>query len=184
MFGRIVVGAAALCAFTASCTSDPRVAKRSSAAASSASAEPARCALNRLAVTLQPTQGSAGHFGVVLEFENEGPTCTLQGYPEVDGILFDGTHIVSAERTEFGYLGGVKDGSLPTVVLSTGEAGSALVEGETGDVAGRGECLAYQTYLVTPPDAMEPVSLRSPYPLCYPEVHPVVNGDAGGQYAG
>lgn len=137
---------------------------------------PPPCLTKQLSTIDKPGAAGVGHAGIVLVFTNKGSTCTLSGYPGVDGVR-DGTAVVHAQRTLSGYLGGAP--SVATVTLTVGQSASALLEGFGAPVSGQ-PCTAYTSLLVTPPNNQESAPLTSRAPLCSPQIHPVVKGAAGG----
>ncbi|MEY2450367.1 MAG: hypothetical protein QOH79_3843 [Acidimicrobiaceae bacterium] len=147
----------------------------------SAGAQAPRCVTGQLKVTFRNVEGGLGHFGVAIVFTNAGDSCVIVGYPGVDGVSADGSHVVEAQRTPAGYLGGAR-GDPPLVTLAKGEVASALFEGFNGAVDSKGPCPPYNSLAVIAPDDTEEVAVPVPWeqPLCYPEIHPVVVGDTGG----
>lgn len=137
---------------------------------------PPPCLTKQLSTIDKPGAAGLGHVGIVLVFTNKGPTCTLSGYPGVDGVRA-GTAVVHAQRTLSGYLGGAP--SVAAVTLTAGQSASALLEGFGAPVSGQ-PCTAYTSLLVTPPNNRESAPLTSRAPLCSPQIHPVVKGAAGG----
>jgi Protein of unknown function (DUF4232) len=139
----------------------------------------AACQGKDLGVTL--TQASPGltHHGYVIEFKNRGGACSITGYPGVDALNAAGHRVLSAKRTESGYLGGVASGPIPDVHLAKGKTASAIVEWtDLGSPCPRAKSLR-----ITPPNAsksvvLSPKSLKSET-LCRVEVHPVVPGTTG-----
>ena len=146
------------------------------AAESSPSAFP-RCSSHQLHIALKATDGGLSHGGMVVVFRNEARTCTLRGYPGVDGVHKDGSTSVHARRTREGYLGGSY--RVKRVVLNEGEAASTIFEGINGPVKGEGRCHHYAALKITPPDAYRSVLRDTDSTLCYPEIHPVVHGSQG-----
>jgi hypothetical protein len=140
-------------------------------------AGPTSCTTSQLKVTTAPVSGGLNHVGIALVFTNEGPVCSLAGYPGVDGAN-NGIPVVAAQRTPNGYLGGLGAGSTPTTVtLATGQAASALLEGLEGGVSGQA-CPTYTNLLVTPPNDTQSTTV-SDATICSPEIHPVVAGITG-----
>ncbi len=133
--------------------------------------------------TASPSSGGGvGHTGVIIIFRNRGSTCLLGGYPGVDGLTANSRAVVHAERTPSGYLGGAS--SSGAITLRTGQSASTLFEGQNGASAGGPPCPQYQSLVVTPPGETHSVRLPSHYPICYPQVHPVVPGTSGGTHVG
>lgn len=140
---------------------------------------PPPCLTNQLSISDKPASGGLGHAGLVLVFANHGSTCTLTGYPGVDGVRGRAA-VVHAQRTLSGYLGGAK--STATVTLPGGQSASALLEGLGAPVSGQ-QCASYTSLMVTPPNDRQSAPLTSRAPLCSPQIHPVVAGSAGGANA-
>jgi hypothetical protein len=137
------------------------------------------CTENHLVITFSPTSSATGHEGDLVRFINLGPACTLQGYPGVDGLSTLGRVLVHARRTPRGFLGGLPPGhSAGTVNLATGSAASALLEG-LGVGFTSGPCPRYRYVRVTPPGATTSIGFPVPYPVCDPQIHPVVPGRTG-----
>jgi hypothetical protein len=135
------------------------------------------CGTAQLSITTGPVSGGLSHEGIVVVFTDQGPTCTLQGYPGVDG-QDQGATVVEAARTLSGYLGGLSQGaSPPLVTLQTGQSASAMLEGLDGGVSGQ-PCPTYTSLLVTPPNQTTSVSLPAST-ICSPQIHPVVPGTTG-----
>lgn len=134
------------------------------------------CPTNQLSISDKPASGGLGHFGIVLVFVNHGSTCTLTGYPGVDGVN-GGTTVIHAQRTLRGPLGGAT--STMAVTLAAGASASALLEGSVGPQPGQ-QCARYTSLLVTPPNNQQSVTLSVRAPICSPQIHPVVTGAAGG----
>jgi Protein of unknown function (DUF4232) len=148
--------------------------------APAANASVTGCTENHLVTTFTATSSATGHEGDLLRFINLGPDCTLRGYPGVDGLSAEGRVIVHARRTPRGFLGGLRSGqSAETVTLATGSTASALLEG-LGVGFTSGPCPRYRYVRVTPPGATTSMAFPVPYPVCDPQIHPVVPGRTGG----
>lgn len=137
---------------------------------------PTPCLTNHLSISDKPAPGGLEHVATVLVFTNHGPTCTLTGYPGVDGLR-GGTAVVHFQRTLRGDLGGAT--STKTVTVPAGGSASALFEGLGAPATGQ-SCTRYTSLLVTPPNNRQSVPLTSKAPICSPQIHPVVPGAAGG----
>jgi hypothetical protein len=124
-----------------------------------------------------PGGGAAGHVGVVLLFTNtSSATCSMTGYPGVDGLDSSGHKLASATRTLNGMIGFCGCTKPPVVTLTPGTVVSAVTEGASD---GSGPCTAYPSLLVTPPNTTKSTSITlAPY-SCNFTVHPVVPGQAG-----
>ena len=156
-------------------------ASSSTSPASTRTTGPAGCTTSQLTIAIAGIDGGLGHAGSVVLFANTGNVCTLRGYPGLDATDANGKVVVSAKRTQNGYLGGPT--GLPQVVLQTNEVASALFEGLSGPLEGGPPCPAYVTLVITPPNETDSVQIPSIYSLCYLEIHPVVLGSTGGAYA-
>jgi hypothetical protein len=136
-----------------------------------------------LSVSGRQAPGAAGHQGVIILFENNGMApCTLYGYPGVAGLNPGGVQVVQAERTLTGMMGGLAPGvtTIPIVMLSPGQTGSAVVEGTDVPSGTETGCPSYPSLLVTTPNTTESVRIPLGLPGCSPlEVHPVVAGTSG-----
>lgn len=142
---------------------------------------PVRCKTGQLTISIGSTQGGLGHFGSILRFKDRGARCEMRGYPGVAGLTRGGKQVVEARRTPTGYLGGSVPGrAMRTVLLSRGQTGSALLEGRLGPTPGGPRCPSYNALLVTPPNDTHSVKIRSPFGLCYLEIHPILPGRLGG----
>lgn len=137
------------------------------------------CTENHLVTTFTRTSSATGHEGDVVRFTNLGPDCTLRGYPGVDGLSAEGRVIVHARRTPRGFLGGLRPGqSVGPVTLATGSTASALLEGlGVGFISG--PCPRYRYVRLTAPGATTSMAFPVPYPVCEPQIHPVVAGRTG-----
>jgi hypothetical protein len=139
----------------------------------------AACTENHLVITFTAASSATGHEGDLVRFTNLGPNCTLRGYPGVDGLSAKGRVIVHARRTPRGFLGGLRSGhSAETVTLATGSTASALLEGlGVGFISG--PCPRYRYVRVTAPGATTSMAFPVPFPVCDPQIHPVVPGRTG-----
>ena len=146
------------------------------AASSAHSGGAARCGSSQLRISLAYLSPGLSHGGNVIRFRNEGATCSLRGYPGVDGLAANGRVVVHATRTLRGYLGGAR--KIRTITLRDGQVASATFEGLDTTITGR-PCHAYRFLKITPPNGTHSVRLRPPGSFCYPEIHPVVAGKTG-----
>jgi hypothetical protein len=120
---------------------------------------------------------SAGHNGIVLLFTNSSSTtCTMSGYPGADGVDASGKDIASATRTLTGMIGFCGCSTPPTLTLAPGTVVSAVAEGTIG---GTGNCEAFTSMLVTPPNTTASTKIAAAPHSCDFTVHPVVTGQAG-----
>ena len=126
------------------------------------------------------------HQGLAVRFTNRGQLCSLHGYPGLDGFSAHGQRLVSAKRTLFGYLGGIRNGRRATTVkLAKGQAAAAVFEWFGGPARGA-KCSRIAYVKLTAPGTTRQVR----YPLgfyfadrsyqeCDLQVHPVVPGRTG-----
>jgi hypothetical protein len=138
--------------------------------ASSAGSSLPGCTTAQLRISLGQFNGGVGHGGYPILFKDLGASCTLRGYPGVDGLSASGATVVHAKRTLFGYLGGTR--TITTVTLTHGKSASALLEGLNASAPGQ-PCHRFQKLEITPPNATTSVKLPA-FSICYPEIHPVV----------
>lgn len=123
--------------------------------------------------------GGLGHAGLLLLFHNSGAACQMGGYPGIDGLDAKGNVVAHARRTKSGYLASAEPAD---IIVPHGGASSALLEGSIGPSPSGPPCPRYSALVVTPPGETNSVHLRSEYPLCYLEIHPVVAGVHGGTH--
>ncbi len=135
-----------------------------------------RCSTGQLVISLGPYGAGAGHIGVPIRFRNKGRICRMRGYPAVVGLSADGRVVVRPGRTLHGYLGGAR--RVATITLTTGQTGSAFLEGLNFRIQGL-PCHLYRDLLITPPNATHGVRRRARYSFCLPTIHPVVAGSTG-----
>ena len=148
---------------------------------------PPGCTASQLSITGHYDEGgsAAGHQRAILLFtQTSGPTCTLFGYPGVDGIPpHPGSGVVQHfARTLRGMMGGLPAGSdtEPTLVLHTGSVGSAVVEASSVPSGTSSDCTPFQHLAVTAPNTTGTVTVPvTMLPSCNPQVHPVVAGSTG-----
>jgi hypothetical protein len=140
-----------------------------------------QCATSQLHIALGPFNGGVGHGGYPIRFTNTGSTCSMFGYPGVDGLAANGSTVVHAQRTLFGYLGGTHKETRVTV--THGQTASALLEGLNFAAQGQ-PCHAFKALLVTPPNQTRSVKVSRASSVCYPQIHPVVPGGSGIQQSG
>jgi hypothetical protein len=144
-----------------------------------AHAEPApTCADGQVQVTNAGEQRGLGHRSVILKFSLAPGTaaCTLTGYPGVDSGT--GGPLVHAERTLWGYMGGLMGlvDTLPVVTVSKSQPAYAMVEGVAVDKDDPYRlCPTYTDLRVTPPDTTETVTVPIHFDTCPLEVHPVIS---------
>jgi hypothetical protein len=143
------------------------------------SVNPNWCTAAQVSVAGGPLPGgsAAGHTGVLLTFTNHSTRrCTLTGYPGVAGLNTSGAQIAQATRTLNGYLAGCRCTSAPSVSLAPGAIASAVTEGNVG---GSGNCDAFSSLLVTPPNTATSTRVDLVPHSCGFTIHPVVAGSTG-----
>ncbi len=135
-----------------------------------------KCASHQLLISLGPESAASGHLAIPIRFHDRGDTCSLRGYPRVEGLSASGRVVVRAKPALTGYFG---SWSITTITLKNGQTASALLEGV--DAAFLAPPPPSSRRLrVTPPNASHSVRLRAPYPVARLTIHPVVAGQSGG----
>lgn len=130
------------------------------------------CGDGQVIATAGRSEGGAGHRGLILIFSlapSAGP-CTLTGYPGVDSGA--GGPLIHAERTLWGYMGGLRTQPPPTVTLLPLQPAQAVVEGVAVDPRG-GLCPTYTDFRVTAPDTTETFTVPAKMDTCELQIHPV-----------
>ncbi|MDT4929040.1 MAG: hypothetical protein QOF92_1907 [Pseudonocardiales bacterium] len=128
---------------------------------------------------------AAGHQRAILVFTNiSATTCTLFGYPGVDGIPpHPGPGVIQHfARSLRGMLGGLPSGSdtKPTLTLGHGTAVHAVIEASSVPNSASNDCTPFQNLKVTAPNTTITVTLPiNSLPSCTPQVHPVQAGASG-----
>lgn len=136
----------------------------------------ATCASRQLLISLGPESAATGRLAIPIRFHDIGDTCSLRGYPRVDGLSASGRVVVRAKPALTGFFG---SWTIATITLKNGQTASALLEGV--DAAFLSPPPPSSRRLrVTPPNASHSVRLRAPYPLAHLIIHPVVAGQSGG----
>jgi hypothetical protein len=132
----------------------------------------APCSSDQVQVTEAGSQAASSHLGLLLQFSLEpgAGQCSLTGYPGVDASGPDAP-LLHAQRSMFGFMGGLKGATPPTVVVSPGQPAYALVEGRAVDAEGN-DCPKYTDLHVTAPDTTETVTVGDGVG-CYVFIHPV-----------
>jgi hypothetical protein len=161
---------AALAAAAATALSSPAIASADN---------PPPCADGQVQVSNGGEYARSGHRAVVLNFKLApgAAACTLTGYPGVDSG--EGGPLLHADRTLFGWMGGLKpdqltDNQLPTLTVSEFQAATALVEGVAADRTDPyHKCPTYSQLLVTPPDASTATTIWISMDTCELQVHPI-----------
>ena len=147
---------------------------------SAAPATPRPCASRQLVISLGTLSAALGHLALPIRFRDRGGTCSLRGFPRVDGLSPSGRVIIRAKRTLKGYFGRWR---IATITLKNGQTASALLEGGDPAIFPRPPRSSRSLH-ITPPNASHSVWRRTSYPLCYLTVHPVVAGRNGGGAGG
>jgi YVTN family beta-propeller protein len=143
---------------------------------SAAPATPRPCASRQLVVSLGTLSAALGHLALPIRFRDRGGTCSLRGFPRVDGLSASGRVIIRAKRGLKGYFGRWR---IATITLKNGQTASALLEGGDPAIFPRRPSSS-RSLRITPPNDSHSVSRRTSYPLCYLTIHPVVAGRHGG----
>lgn len=132
------------------------------------------CSNGQVVVTAGKYSTGLGHRGLTLVFSLApgAQPCTLTGYPGVDSGA--GGPLVHAERTLFGYMGGVRTDSPPTITVTPTQPAHAVVEGDTANTESDDKCPSYSDLQVTPPDTTDTVTVAAGIDgACHFQVHPV-----------
>ena len=154
-----------------------------SATPTSTTAEPVACSGPQLAIGLgQGSGGGLGHQQVVFTFRNiSSRTCTLTGYPGVNGLIPTGQNLPAA-RSLNGYLGGVSSSTPPVLDLAPGDTASAMAEDTDVAIYPAASCATFNAFLVTPPNTIDTQRIVAGLPACSRLViHPVVSGTTGSE---
>jgi Protein of unknown function (DUF4232) len=133
------------------------------------------CASRQLLISLGAESAASGHLAIPIRFHDRGETCSLRGYPPVDGLSASGRVVVRAKPALTGYFG---SWSIATITLKNGQTASALLVGVDPTFFAPPPPSA-RRLRVTPPNASHSVLLRAPYPLADLTIHPVVAGQSG-----
>ena len=133
------------------------------------------CASRQLLISLGPESAAGGHLAIPIRFHDRGDTCSLRGYPRVDGLSASGRAVVRAKPALTGYFG---SWSIATITLKNGQTASALLEGVDPAFFVRPPPSS-RRLRVTPPNASHSVRLRAPYPFAHLTIHPVVASQSG-----
>ena len=137
------------------------------------------CASRQFLISLGPESAASGHLVIPIRFHDRGGTCSLRGYPRVDGLSARGRVVVRAKPALTGFFG---SWSIATIILKNGHTASALLEGVDPSFFSRPP-RSSRRLRVTPPNASHSVRLRAPYPFAHLAIHPVVAGrNGGGRY--
>jgi hypothetical protein len=138
----------------------------------------AKCTAADLVVVLGRAEDGSTHHSRVLLFRNvQDVPCSVQGYPAVTMVDSAGK-TVTAKTTPSGYLGGVRGGELPVVIVPVSGTASALLE---ATATGNG-CAHYTAIMASLPGDPNPQRAAWNTDACAePEVHPFVAGLTGSQ---
>jgi hypothetical protein len=129
-------------------------------------------------------QGAAGHFALVLVFNNVSTTttCEIFGYPGVDLVTSSGTAVAHLTRTLRGMAGGepATVSAPQPVTLAPGASASALAEASDVPQDGVANCGSYALLITVPNQYASVGGGTSMLPRCDAQIHPVVAGTTGG----
>ena len=135
-----------------------------------------RCSPDRLVTTVSPPSAASGRVGLILRFVNNGPPCTLRGFPRVYGLSAQGRTTVQAQPTLVGSLPGGT--AVTSVTLPRGGTASALLQGVDPSFLERA-CPTYGFLEVAAPGTKRFVRFPSGFSLCELQIRPVVAGPSG-----
>ena len=140
----------------------------------------APCAAAALTATTSPTPSAAHQSGVVVVFTNQGPTCSVTGYPVVNEL--NGSTVVgAAKQTPQGYLGGqAQSGPPQPVVLVKGATAASLLEGPATSQPSGNVCSGFTGLQLGPPSGGISATVAGTFRFCSLEVHPLQPGTTGG----
>ena len=161
--------------------------------------DPLACATNQLAlIEARAGQATDEHVGAVLILINVGRPCVLQGTPALLAQGNYGAAPVLARATPTGPLGGPHPQSPARISLTTGQAASALYEGNSTRPRGFWQallhpltqptaCPSYQVFVAAAPGPNPwsapvnalPTTQIIGTPLCDLQIHPLVAGRTG-----
>ena len=137
------------------------------------------CGNSSLSVSATPAQGATGHGSFVLLFKNtSAATCTIYGYPGLDGLNSSGHAIAHAARTLSGFAGGSPSG-IHTVSVAPSQWASATVEWMNFNPVTSGPCTFSASVATTPANTSHTVHLNRQVSVCDLQVHPTVAGSTG-----
>jgi len=145
------------------------------------------CTSGQIKVTTKSEGAAMTHRGLVLIFtDTAGTSCSLAGYPGADLPDSAGTPW-NATRTSAGYMGGAAANSTPaTVVLTSGESASAVLEWDAMPTGGgqlnSADCPGLNSVhlLITPPNTLTATTFPGLQDACQGfQIHPVVSGTTG-----
>jgi|SRR5450755_778102 hypothetical protein len=134
------------------------------------------CSSRQLVISLGTLSAALGHLALPIRFHDRGGTCSLRGFPHVDGLSASGRVIIRAKRALKGYFG---DWRVATITLTNRQTASALLEGLDPTFLPRPPGSS-RSLRIAPPNASHSVRRRTSYPLCCLTIHPIVAGRNGG----
>jgi hypothetical protein len=134
------------------------------------------CSDGQVQVSNGGIESASGHREVLLIFSLApgAKPCTITGYPGVDSAA--GGPLIHATRTlsRFGFMGGVRTDTPPTVAVSPSQPAYAVVEGVGFDPRDVDRsCPNYTELRVTPPDTTDTATVATHINTCEFQVHPV-----------
>jgi hypothetical protein len=136
------------------------------------------CRNSALVVSHTAVDGATGHSAFVLLYKNvSGVTCTLHGYPGLDGITAKGHVLVHAKRTRLGFAGGAHVKGI--VAIRPGHFASATVEWLNFNPFTSGPCRFSASIATTPAHTTKTVHFRVSVSACGLLIHPTVAGTSG-----
>jgi hypothetical protein len=135
-----------------------------------------RCTSHQLVISLGTLSAALGHLALPIHFHDRGGTCSLRGFPRVDGLAATGGVIIHAKPTLKGYFGRWR---IATITLRNGHMASALLEGLDPAFFSRRPRSA-RNLRITPPNVSQSVVRRTTYPLSDLTIHPIVARRNGG----
>lgn len=109
-------------------------------------------------------------------------SCVTTGYPGVALLDAGGRQVQQASRTRSGFMGGLASTTapIPRITLAPGQTATAVIEGQTYDVAAEKSCGSSPALLFTLPDNTDSTKLVTRTPVCSGlQVHPLVKGSTG-----
>ena len=133
------------------------------------------CASRQLVISLGTLSAATGHLVLPIRFQDRAGTCSLRGFPSVDGLSASGRVIIRAKPALKGFFGRWR---IATITLTNGQTASALLEGLDPAFLSRPPPSS-RSLRITPPNASHSVRRRTSYPLCDLIIHPVVAGSDG-----
>lgn len=133
------------------------------------------CASHQLVISLGTLSAALGHLALPIRFHDRGGTCSLRGFPRVDGLSTTGGVIIHAKRALKGYFGRWR---IATITLKSGQTVSALLEGLDPAFFSR-RPRSSRSLRIAAPNASPGVVRSTSYPLSHLTIHPIVAGRNG-----